>query len=109
MLFVQTLPFLNIKKDPTFYLARQTISITDCYFFDKTLSLKPVLKYFNNKIMSALFFAGGLLKNSIPFKKLNFDVYLISKLSYFFTLYLALINLNLKVLKILLVWVYIVR
>jgi len=79
------------KRDPTFFLAGQPIPISDCYTylgipFDKTLSLKPVLKYLNNKVRKALFSVGGFLRNSripLPFKKSVLNAFVISKVSYF--------------------------
>ncbi|KAG4108123.1 hypothetical protein H8356DRAFT_1620603, partial [Neocallimastix lanati (nom. inval.)] len=48
------------KRDPTFYLAGQPIPITKCYTylgipFDKSLSLKPIIKLLNSKVTKALF------------------------------------------------------
>ena len=84
-------PLFKYKKDPTFYLAGQPIPISDCYTylgipFDKTLSLLPVIKLLNNKVMKALFSVGNFLRNSripLPFKKLVLNAFVISKVSYF--------------------------
>ena len=83
-------PLFKYKRDPTFFLAGQTIPITECYTylgipFDKTLSLKPVIKYFNNKVRKSLFSISGFLKNSripLPFKKATLNSCVYGKLSY---------------------------
>ena len=84
-------PLFKYKKDPTFYLAGQPIPISVCYTylgipFDKTLSLSPVIKLLNKKVMKALFSVGNFLRNSripLPFKKLVLNAFVISKVSYF--------------------------
>ena len=54
--------------------------------FDKTFSLKPVIKSLNNKVRKALFSVDGFLRNSripSPFKKSVINAFIISKVSYF--------------------------
>jgi len=85
------LPQYRYRRDPTFYLAGQPLPISDCYTylgipFDKTLSLKPIIKCLNNKVRKALFLVGGFLRNSripLPFKKSVINAFIISKVSYF--------------------------
>ena len=60
-------PRNRYRRDPTFYLAGQSLSFTDCYIymgipFDETLSLKPIIKCLNNKVRKALFSVGGFLR-----------------------------------------------
>jgi len=84
-------PLFQNKRDPTFYLAGQPLPITDCYTylgipFDKTLSLKPVIKMLNNKVLKALYSVKNFLRNPripIPFKKIIINSYIISKVSYY--------------------------
>ena len=84
-------PQNRYRRDPTFYLAGQPLPITDCYTylgipFDKSLSLKPIIKNLNNKVRKALFSVGGFLRNSripLPFKKSVINAFIISKVSYF--------------------------
>ena len=88
-----TAPFQN-KRDPTFHLAGQPIPITKCYTylgipFDKSLSLKPIIKLLNTKVTKALFSVCNFLSNSkipIPYKKIIINSYVLSKVSYFATL-----------------------
>jgi len=85
-----TAPFQN-RRDPTFHLAGQPIPITKCYTylgipFDKSLSLKPIIKLLNTKVFKALFSVCNFLSNSkipIPYKKIIINSYLFSKVSYF--------------------------
>jgi len=63
------LPQKRYIRDPTFYLAGQSLPITDCYTylgipFDKTLSLKSIIKCYNNKVRRVLFSIGDFLRNS---------------------------------------------
>ena len=68
-------PLFQNKRDPSFYLAGQPIPITKCYTylgiqFDKSLSLKPIIKLLNSKVTKALFSVSKFLSNSkipIPF------------------------------------------
>jgi len=84
-------PLFQNKRDPTFYLAGQPIPITKCYTylgipFDKSLSLKPIIKLLNSKVTKALFSVSKFLSNSkipIPFKKIIINSYVLSKVSYF--------------------------
>ena len=88
-------PLFQNKRDPTFYLAGQPIPITKCYIkwytylgipFDKSLSLKPIIKLLNSTVTKALFSVSKFLSNSkipIPFKKIIINSYVFSKVSYF--------------------------
>jgi len=63
------LPQNKYRIDPSFYLTGQPLPITDCYTylgipFDKTLSLKLIIKCLNNKVRKALFSIGGFFRNS---------------------------------------------
>jgi len=73
------------------YIAGQPIPITDCYTyldipFDKSLSLDPIVKSFNNKIRKALYSVSHFHRNPnipIPFKKTIVSSIIISRISYF--------------------------
>ena len=65
MIFRPDLPQNRYRRYPIFYLAGQPLPITDCYTylgipFDKTLSLKPIIKCLSNKVRKALFSVGGV-------------------------------------------------
>ena len=84
-------PLFQNKRDPTFYLAGQPIPITNCYTylgipFDKSLSLKPIIKLLNTKVLKSLYSVSNFLRNPripIHFKKIIINSYVISKVSYF--------------------------
>jgi len=84
-------PLFQNKRDPTFYLAGQPISITKCYTYlgiplDKILSLNPIIRLLNSKVTKDLFSVSKFLSNSkipIPYKKVIINSYVLIKVSYF--------------------------
>ncbi len=79
------------KKDPTFNLEDQALLTINFYtylgiLFDKSISLKPIINVYNNKMLKSLYSVRNFLVNSrisIPFKKIIINSYIISKVLYF--------------------------